>query len=452
MGATVDQQQTGRSFNLAAYTYKGKKVLVMGLGLHGGGTGVARFLYERGASVTVTDLRTAAELEPSLASIADLDVNMVLGGHRESDFRRADLIIRNPAVPDDSTYLKIARAHGTPIEMEMGLFFGECDRRRIIGVTGTRGKSTTATFIHHLLTEHGVASVLAGNIRRSAVALLSELKTEEIVVLELSSWQLEALEQHAISPGVAVVTNILPDHLNRYPNMSAYEAAKTPIVRYQEPQDLAVLNNDNSRSASFADITSAQIIYSSTMDIIPGWDDAHIKGDHNRANLAAAIAATTRFQISKATVAKAVRSFAGVPYRLQLIGQKGGVRYINDTCSTTPDATLAALATMEDPIVLIAGGSDKSLMFEELGKRIHAIGSQMRLIILLPGEGTARLRSTLPDGLLREATSMKEAVEIAADEAQAGDAVLLSPACASFGLFDNEFHRGDLFNQSVANL
>ena len=424
----------------------------MGLGLHGGGTGIARFLYERGATVTVTDLRTAAELKPSLASIADLDIKMVLGRHCESDFRKADLIIRNPAVPDDSTYLQIARTHGIPVEMEMGIFFGECDRRRIIGVTGTRGKSTTATFIHHLLNEHGVASILAGNIRRSAVALLSELKTEEFVILELSSWQLESLEQHAISPGVAVVTNILPDHLNRYPNMSAYEAAKTPIVRYQKPQDLAILNSENSRSASFANITSAQVIYSSTMDIIPGWHDAQIQGDHNRANLAAAIAATTRFEIPEATVSKAVRSFVGVPYRLQLIGQKHGVKYINDTCATTPDATLAALATMKRPIVLILGGSDKSLMFEDLGKHIHALGAQIRLIILLPGEGTARLQLTLPNGLLREASSMKEAVELAATEAQTGDSVLLSPACASFGLFDNEFHRGDLFNQSVANL
>ena len=432
--------------------YRDKRVLVMGLGLHGGGLGVTRFFCERGAAVTVTDLRSASELESSLAELTDLEVRLVLGVHRDSDFKDADLIIRNPAVPADSRYLQIARTHGVPVDMEMGIFFDECDPKRIIGVTGTRGKSTTATFIHHLLREHGIKSALAGNIRRSAVALLSELSPDETVVLELSSWQLESLEQHRVSPAVAVVTNVLPDHLNRYPDMEAYAAAKTPIVRYQESGDLAVLSRDNGLAAGFADVTGAEVAYFSERDVIPGWEHAQIAGDHNRANLAAAIAATARFGIPESTIARAVESFEGVPYRLQPVGERDGVRYVNDTCATTPDATLAALATVGGPVVLIAGGSDKFLDFDTLGRQIHEMGDRVRTVILLPGEGTEKLRPVLPETLLRDVSSMEEAVGLAAAEARAGDVVLLSPACASFGLFKNEFHRGDLFNQSVATL
>ncbi len=432
--------------------YLGKRVLVMGLGVHGGGLGVARFFCERGAIVTVTDLRQETELEASIAALAGYEINFVLGVHRESDFREADLIIRNPAVPMDSPYLQIARDHEVPVDMEMGIFFGECDRERIIGVTGTRGKSTTATFIHHLLREHGVDAALAGNIGRSAVALLDLMGPEETVVLELSSWQLESLDQHRVSPSVAVVTNVLPDHLNRYPDMQAYQDAKTPIVRYQGSSDLAVLNRDNRRAAGFADITRARVSLFSREDVVPGWESARIAGDHNRANLAAAIAATARFRIPSATIARAVKSFEGVPYRFQLIGESEGVRYINDTCATTPDATLAALATVKGPVALIAGGSDKLLDFDTLGRRIHEMGSQMRSVILLPGEGTEKLRPLLPDALLRDAGSMEGAVRLAARDALVGDIVLLSPACASFGLFQNEFDRGDQFNQSVAAL
>lgn len=432
--------------------YRGTRVLVMGLGLHGGGLGVARFFCARGAIVTVTDLREATELESSLAALAEFDIELVLGRHRESDFKEADLIIRNPAVPADSEFLRFARQHGVPVDMEMGIFFGECDRDRIIGVTGTRGKSTTATFIHHLLGEHGVAAVLAGNIRRSAVALLSLLGPEDTVVLELSSWQLESLEQHGVSPAVAVVTNVLSDHLNRYPDMESYAAAKTPIVRYQRRGDLAVLNRNNSRAAGFAGITTAEVVWFSDDDAVPGWEQARIAGGHNRANLAAAIAATTRFGIPETTIARAVESFPGVPYRLQSVGEQEGIRFVNDTCATTPDATLAALNTVPGPVVLIAGGSDKLLDFDILGRRIHEMGSQMRSVILLPGAGTEKLLRVLPGGLSREASSMEEAVRLAAGAAQVGDVVLLSPACASFGLFQNEFDRGDQFNQYVEEL
>ena len=433
-------------------SYRDQRVLVMGLGLHGGGVGIARFFCDRGARVTVTDLRPESDLRPSLDALSDCRIEFVLGEHRAQDFREANLIVRNPAVPAESPYLAIAREHGVPIDMEMGIFFRECDPTRIIGITGTRGKSTTATFVQHLLEHHDVDAVLAGNIRRSAVTLLDGLKPRQTVVLELSSWQLEALDQHQLSPGVAVITNVLPDHLNRYPDMDAYAAAKGAIVRYQSGGDLAVLNRDNQLAAGFATSTAAEVRWFSPDDDLPGWEDARVAGDHNQANLAAAIAATARFDIPAATIARAVASFKGVPYRQQQISVRNGVRYINDTCSTTPDATLAALATVPGPIVLIAGGSDKRLNFDALSQRIVALGPSIRSIILFPGEGTARMRPGLPPTILHDVATMDEAVSLANRHARPGDAVLLSPACASFGTFKNEFDRGDQFNDCVMAL
>jgi len=433
-------------------SFRNQRVLVMGLGLHGGGVGIARFFCERGARVTVTDLRSESDLKPSLDALNDCPIEFVLGEHREQDFRDADLVIRNPAVPIESPFLAVAREHDVPIDMEMGIFFRECDPARIIGVTGTRGKSTTATFIQHLLHHHDIDAVLAGNIRRSAVTLLDSLTPGQTVVLELSSWQLEALDQHRLSPGVAVITNVLPDHLNRYPDMDAYAAAKGAIVRYQSAGDLAVLNRDNQLAAGFAASTAGEVRWFSPDDNLPGWEDARVAGDHNRANLAAAIAATGRFDIPAATIARAVATFKGVPYRLEQISERRGVRFINDTCSTTPDATLAALATVPGPIVLIAGGSDKQLNFAALGRRIAALGPSIRSIILFPGEGTARMRPGLPPGLLHDVATMDEAVALANRHSRPGDAVLLSPACASFGTFKNEFDRGDQFNDCVMAL
>ena len=435
-----------------AVDYTGRNVLVMGLGLHGGGVGIARFLASRGASVTVTDLRSEQELRPSVNALAELPIRFVLGEHRESDFRQVDLVVRNPAVPLDSPYLATARRSGVPIEMEMGLFFSEWPPAQTIGVTGTRGKTTTATFIHHLLQAHGADTVLAGNMRVSAVGMLDSLKEDQTVVLELSSWQLEGLDEHRISPAVAVVTNLLPDHLNRYEDMAAYADAKKIIVRHQNRSDLAVLNRENAYSKSFAAATPAEVLWFSHDDELPGWERARISGDHNRANLAAGILAASRFDIPQSTLERAIATFPGVPYRQELVAVVEGVRYVNDSTSTTPDATLAALSTLHGRIILIAGGSDKGLSFLALATRIGSLGERIGRVILLTGAGTEALEPLLPPHVCSHAEDMEDAVRQAADIARSGDTVLLSPACASFGQFANEFDRGDQFNRAVERL
>ena len=432
--------------------YSGRKVLVMGLGLHGGGAGVARFLVSRGASVTVTDLRSEHDLIPSVEELRGLPVRLVLGGHRERDFLEADLVIRNPGVPADSPYLRVAERAGIPVEMEMGLFLAEWPAERTIGVTGTRGKSTTASFIQHLLRTLGVRSVLAGNLRVSAVALLDGLRPDDTVVLELSSFQLEGLEARRLSPGVAVVTNLMPDHLNRYRDVAQYAEAKKTILKFQRDGDLAVLNRDDPYAESFATCAKGEVKWFSARDRLPGWTEARVSGAHNRANLSAGALAVSRFNPDEDTLAQAVRSFPGVPRRQELVDTVDGVRYVNDTTATTPEATLAALEAIPGPHALILGGSDKGLSFQALADRLAELGEDISSVVLLPGEGTDRLRAALKLRRVYEARDMDAAVEIARASARPGGAVVLSPACASFGAFLNEFDRGDRFNHAVAAL
>ena len=199
-------------------------------------------------------------------------------------------------------------------------------------------------------------------------------------------------------------------------------------------------------------MAAAEVRWFSASDPVPGWEEAQLSGDHNRANLAAGILASSRFEISDETIAGAVRSFPGVPYRQELVREAGGIRYVNDSTATTPDATQAALATIQGPIVLIAGGSDKGLSYLELATRIDRLGDRIRRVVLLPGDGTDALASLLPTESRLHVKHMEDAVREARRAARAGDTVLLSPACASFGQFANEFDRGDQFNQAVAKL
>src|SRR6266702_3108408 len=224
---------------------RGKRVLVMGLGLHGSGIAAARYAAQHGAIVRVTDLRSAQVLAPSIQALAGLPVEYVLGQHRNEDFLWAEIVIRVPGVKRNSPYLQIAREHGAAIELEIALFFQECPGR-IIGVTGTRGKTTTTTLIYEILRASGLPAVLGGNVAGvETLSLLPQITPETLVVLELSSWQLEGLAPHAISPSVSVMTNVYPDHLNTYEGMEDYAAAKATIFRHQHTTDLAIFNYDN---------------------------------------------------------------------------------------------------------------------------------------------------------------------------------------------------------------
>ncbi|MFN3467781.1 MAG: UDP-N-acetylmuramoyl-L-alanine--D-glutamate ligase, partial [Candidatus Brocadiales bacterium] len=246
----------------SATVLKGKKITVMGLGLFGGGAGLTRFLVAQGARVTVTDLKNATQLAPSLESIKGLPVELHLGGHREEDFKDVDMVVVNPAIPRDSTFLHIARENGVPLETEMNLFFKLCPAT-IVGITGSKGKSTTTALLAAML-QHSQRRVwLGGNIGMgySLLEMLKGMGAEDLVVLELSSFQLEDLNHTKKSPHVAVVTNLAPNHLDRHKDMDSYVEAKKAIFRHQTAEDYVILNQDDPRLREWARETTSKTLW-----------------------------------------------------------------------------------------------------------------------------------------------------------------------------------------------
>ncbi len=463
---------------------QGKRALVMGLGVHGGGIGVARFLALQGAEVTVTDLRTPDDLRASLDALAGLPIRFVFGEHRDDDFRQAEMVVRNPAVPPTSRYLCIAREAGAAIEMEMTLFFRLCPGP-ILGVTGTKGKTTTTLLLGAMLREQFPDTVVAGNLRISALDQLPLIGAATPVVLELSSFVLEGLGEAGLSPKIACITMIAPDHLDRHGTMEAYIRAKEEIWRHQRPGDTVVLHAGSPLMREMAVVEQRpgdvvwfagaddarhlegkpgafwrddELIWQDRADgghathtVICTRDDVRLPGAHNLANIAAATAAACVFGVAPERIRRAVQTFTGVEHRLEFVRELDGVRYINDTAATAPEAAIAALRTFDAPIVLIAGGADKNLPFDAFAREI---AQRARAVILLQGSATPKLLDALHTAragvdILGPCDDFEQALATARRIAAPGDIVLLSPGCASFGMFRNEFHRGEAFRRIV---
>ncbi len=427
---------------------RGKRAVVMGLGLQAGGLGVAEFLRDHGADLLVTDLRDERQLAPSVARLGHAGVRYRLGSHDPADFRQADLVIRNPAVPLDSPLLAEARGAGALVEMEMTLFLRWCRARTTVAVTGTRGKTTTASLLHAMLCAAGRPAALAGNMRVSALRQLDDIQPDSIVVLELSSWQVEGLAGSTLRTDGAVITNLLPDHLDRYATLEQYAAAKSVLIENQRGADWTVLPRDGRWGDWFARRAGARVLRFDPRGTAPGWAGARLRGEHNRANALAASVAAGALGVDSAAVAAALVGFPGVPERQQCLGVLDGVRLYDDTTATIPEATLAALDTIPGPWVLILGGSDKRLSFDALLARLRA-DPDVHALVLLPGAGADRLRPGLPQSRVIQAETMEAAVAAGLAAARPGDALLLSPACASFGLFTNEFDRGAQFRSAL---
>lgn len=462
--------------------FQDKKVTVMGLGLHGGGVGVSKFLANLGAKVLVTDLKPRTKLAPSIKKLEDYDIEYVLGRHRLKDFKNADLIIKNPAVPLESKYLKLALKNNIPVDTDIGIFLKFC-QAPIIGVTGTKGKSTVATLIYTLLNKKYPDVILAGNIRTSVLDKLKDVKENTIVVLELSSWQLEGLTAHKTSPRLAVITNIMPDHMDRYKTFDDYIKDKSIIFKYQNKSDYLILNYDNKITRSLASRVKSRVYFYSLKKIkrlssnfsvgcfldkktiyfgkretkISPIDKIKILGEHNLSNFLAALTVAFLYKVPIIKIKEVIQGFEGVPYRLQKIGEINGILFYNDTTATTPEATIAALNSLKRPIVLIAGGAEKNLSFEKL---TETIVKKVKGLIFLKGKATPRLQKEVVATFskkrrpvaIKEPDTMEKAVIEAFKLAQKGDIVLLSPACSSFGMFKHEFDRGEQFNKAVKNL
>jgi UDP-N-acetylmuramoylalanine--D-glutamate ligase len=471
--------------------FRDKKITVMGLGLLGRGIGVVKYMIRKGAKVTVTDLKTAKELKSSVADIKHFcrnvkcqmsnvkiasqkskiyPVKFVLDGHRLEDFRNVNMVFKAAGVPLDSPYIAEAKKNGAQIFMDDALFGREAPCQ-IIGVTGTRGKTTTSNLIYEIARATGKKTYFGGNVRGMAtLPLLDKVKRGDLVVLELSSWQLQGWRDLKISPHISVVTNIYSDHQNYYKNsMAKYVRDKESIFANQTKKDFLVLNKNCAWCRKMGKRAPGKVIWFSRKDIPRGWN-LKILGEHNLENIAAAMAVGKILGLPIVKIKKVVESFRGIPGRLEFVCEVGGVKYYNDTTATMPEATIAALEALNNKgvrgsprkvrsklrtpnIILVAGGADKNLNFKNL---VPAIKKYTKAVVLLNGTATPKLNYEL--GIMNYELpivivgSMKGAVATARKFAARGDVVLLSPSAASFGMFKNEFDRGEQFVKEVKKL
>lgn len=427
----------------------------MGLGLLGRGVGDAKFLAKYAAELLVTDLKTAKELKNSVERLKKFrNVKFRLGEHRLADFRNRDLIIKAAGVPLASPFIAEAKKHKIPVRMSTALFakFAQEMGVRIIGITGTRGKTTTTKLIYEILRQYfGKKVWLGGNIQGVAtLPLLAKIKRGDLVVLELDSWQLQGFGDLKISPDTAVFTNFLPDHLNYYSgDMKRYFADKANIFKYQNKN-----KNKKTEDVLFAgaELVKNKLIKAEKVEKIPALPKSwkiKLPGAHNLQNIRLAVAVARELKIPERLIKQTVENFPGVAGRLELVRTWRGVKIYNDTTATTPDATLAALRALakNKKLILIFGGADKSLNMSELTGNLDKL---CKKVILLPGTGTDKIKARVKNKILVK--NLSEAVSTSLEFCQTGDTLLFSPAFASFGLFKNEYDRGAQFNQLVKKL
>ena len=464
--------------------YAQQRVTVMGLGREG--LAVARFLGRHGARVTVSDARSPAQLASQLAHLDGLDVCLSLGGHNADAILACDLLVLSPGIDKRLPVIREAVRCGIPITSETELFLQSC-HAPTIGITGTSGKTTTTTLLGEMLRQGQATSMahpvfVGGNIGRPLIERLDEITPESWVVLELSSFQLEWLR---ISPTVAVVTNIAPNHLNRHATMDAYIAAKAQILAHQKESDLAVVNHDDPIVAAlgrqargrmlsfgltapcplcdgaFVEGEALVLVQDGRRMVLCQRNELRVRGQHNVANALAAACVATQFGIVPQMIARTIRGFTGVAHRYQPIATIGNVTYIDDSIATSPDRTRVALATGRQPAILILGGRDKELSWACLAQEAVR---RCRGVVLI-GEAAPLIRRhieaslalagrnvLLDSSMILDAGDMGVAVALAATMAKPGDVVILAPGCASYDMYANYEERGVAFLREVDKL
>lgn len=438
-----------RGMDAAAY-FRGKKITIMRIGLLGRGVGDAAYLAKCGADVLVVDDAPQAVMQPSVDALSEFpNITFKFGKYDLSDFRTCDLVLKGAGTPLDAPEIAEAKQHGIPVRMSADLFM-EFSGAPTVGVTGTRGKSTVTHMVHAILKTARKKTLLGGNVRGvSTLALLEEATPEHIAVLELDSWQLQGFGEARLSPHIAVFTTLYPDHLNYYKDHpEAYLSDKANIFLYQKPSDTLVLGKQCAPIIieKYGEHIESKTIVADELKLPDTWS-LKIPGLHNRYDAALALEVARTLDIPDEMSRKALESFAGVPGRLELVRTVRGVLVYNDTTATTPDATLAALAALDPShTVLIMGGADKGLDMDALLARLL----EVKRVILLAGTGTESIQDRLPESPVY--SSLAEAVDDAFVHAEKDDTVLLSPAFASFGMFKNEYDRGDQFVALVKKL
>ncbi|MEE8451023.1 MAG: UDP-N-acetylmuramoyl-L-alanine--D-glutamate ligase [Thermoguttaceae bacterium] len=436
-------------------TYRRKRVTVMGLGHFGGGVAVARWLASQGAVVTVTDLADETTLVDSLAALDGVPIARThLGGHREDDFRDVDLVVVNPAVRPGNRLLEIARQSGARLSSEIELFL-EATAARIIGVTGSSGKSTTAAMTAAILRAAGQNVWLGGNIGQSLLDRLDRIGSDDWVVLELSSFQLWHLGQeghlgpHVSMPQIAVITGCTPNHLDWHADYEQYKSAKQRLLVGQSDNDSAVLNTYDPEVRGWCPMVRGKLLPPARLDEIPRLS---VPGEHNRINAALAVAAARAAGCGEAAVLQGLQSYEPLEQRLEQLATVEGRTFYNDSASTTPESTVAALRSVDRPVWLLAGGRDKGSDFEQMATSIvdEAQGAAFF------GTVAQRLQSMTTAGAPQfnsiAAETLDEAFSWCWQSSRPGDAIVLSPGCASSDQFQNYRARGECFAQLVRAL
>ncbi len=430
----------------------------MGLGFHGGGIGAVRFFVKQGAKVTVTDLKPKSVLKDAVRALAKYRPRYVLGQHRKEDFRNADFIFKSPDVPNSSPYLAYARKRDIPILDVGSMFLSSCPAP-VIGVTGTKGKSTTATLLAKILAKHFGKEKkiwLLGVPGTSLLEDLSRIRKEDIAILELSSFQLEdILYNGKKSPHIAIITSLFPDHLNRHGSFREYARAKSAIFRFQKKNDFLLLPQGVRWLGVFQNIRIPGKLlkvnadsYKSLLKHAQDWTSAE------QQNFALAFSAGELFGATKKDMAAALLGLKRLPGRCEIVRSLRGITFINNTTATNPEAAINAIQHFgkQKRIIVISGGSDKKLEFKDLAR---ALARYSREIILLPGNATEKIKRLVLRtyrGNVWDVDSMQKAVVLAYALSESGDIVLLSPGATSFGLFKHEFDRGDQFVSAVKSL
>jgi UDP-N-acetylmuramoylalanine--D-glutamate ligase len=442
---------------------RGKRLLILGLARQG--KALARFAAEVGAQVVVTDLRPAAALQAEMAELADLEIEYVLGEHPMSLLDNADVVAISGSVPADAPLVAEARRRGLPVTNDSQEFMRRTPTA-VIGITGSAGKTTTTALTGVMGQVGGRRTWVGGNIGRPLLADLHKMDADDMVVQELSSFQLEIWVQ---SPPVAAVLNITPNHLDRHKTMHAYVAAKANILRHQPETAVAVLNADDSGSLALSSMVKGRLrLFSGRQPVADGaflhndriylrdderetvvctLDDIQLRGDHNVRNVLAAITLADSVGIDPQAMRQAIRTFHGVEHRLEQVATVNGVTYINDSIATAPERALAALSAFDEPLILLAGGRDKEMVWEEWAGQVAV---RVRHTILF-GQLAPKLAELLTavSAPFTQVDTLADAVVVAAQTAVAGDIVLLSPGGTSYDAYQDFAERGEHFRQLV---
>lgn len=447
---------------------RGKRVLIIGAGKTG--VAAAKVLHRLGARITVCDIKREYLISDTIEQLKNIPVNIVAGGYPEITKDTIDMIVVSPGVPLDVPPVLKAKEYGIPLWSEIELAYSMFDAP-IVAVTGTNGKTTTTALLGAMYKDAGIPTVVAGNIGVPLIGEVGKITPEHVVVVEVSSFQLETI--HNFRPKVGIVINLTPDHLDRHRTMEEYKHAKQLIFRNQTKGDFSVLNYDDELVKSMAAGTSGEVIffslrhtletgaylsgtdlyfaYKGNKTFICNRDDLFIKGNHNIENALSACCAGALMGLETESIRHTLKTFKGVKHRLQFVDEIKGVKYINDSKGTNPDASIKAIEAYSKPVILIAGGKNKGSDFSEFAE---IVGRKVKEVIVL-GEAAPEIIAALESaGYTRysQVSSLEQAVSRAARIAAPGDIVLLSPACASWDMFNNYEERGELFISQVMAL